>query len=122
MARRRNRYNQIELHNIVIGLIYLACGVNCLLGALVMFAQGKTLYELLVGGILALVMAFVWFFADPFKTSRPFTTINDTATVAVMVLVMNGLLVWKCWPMVFPAALEAFLITRFYLSNRRKRH
>ena len=122
MARRRNRYNQIELRNIVIGLIYLACGVNCLIGALVMFAQEKVLYELLAGGILGLVMAFIWFFTDPFKTSRPFTTIHDTATVAVIVLVMNGLLIRVCWPMVFAVVLEAFFIIRFYLNNRRKRH
>lgn len=122
MARRRNRFHKIELHNIVIGLTYLACGVNCLLGALVMFAKGKELYELLIGGILALMMAFVWFFTDPFTTSRPWTTLNDVAVVAVMVLALNGLLIWACWPMIFAVALEAFFIIRFYLNNRRRRH
>lgn len=122
MARRRNRFHRIELHNIVIGLIYLACGVNCLVGILVMFVQGKELYELLIGGVIALTMAFVWFFTDPFKTSRPWTTLNDVAVVTVMVLILNGLLIWAFWPMVFAVALESFFIIRFYLNNRRKRH
>ena len=118
MARKRSRYNKIELNNLVIGLIYLACSVNCLLGALVMHTQRKPLYELIVGGGLALVEAFVVFFTDSFRTSRPYTTQNDVAAVAVVVLLLNGLLLWKCWPMVFLVLLEVFFISRFYLNNR----
>ena len=121
MARRRNRFHKAELNNVLIGLIYLACGVNCLLGALMMHAREKAVFALLIGGGLAFVMACVWFFSNPFKSSRPLTTLNDVVTVAVVVLALNGMVIWKCWPLLFAVVLEAVLIIRFYRSNRPKR-
>lgn len=105
----------------LIGLIYLACGVNCLLGALVMHAREKAVLALLIGGGLAFVMSCVWFLSNPFKSSRPLTTLNDVVTVAVVVLALNGMVIWKCWPLLFAVVLEAILIIRFYRSNRPKR-
>ena len=123
MARRRNRYHPIELRSITIGLMYLACGMNGLLGALTMYVQGQEIYELLVGGFVALAMALVWIFENPFVTSRPFTSIQDLATVTVMTVVVNGLILYRFWPMIILMVLEGFLIVRFYLYNRRrKRH
>lgn len=122
MARRRNRLNRAELNNIVIGLIFLAGGANCLLGALLLRVEDKERFVLLIGGgVLALLLACRWFFENPFHSARPLTTLVDVVTVAVAMLLLNGLLIWQCWPLAFAMLVECLLIGNFYRSNRPKR-
>lgn len=122
LARRRNRYNKAELNNIVIGLIFLAGGANCLLGALLLRAEDKDRLVLLMGvGVLALLLACRWFFEKPFHSARPLTTLVDVVTVAVAMLLLNGLLISQCWPLVFAVFAECLLIGNLYRSNRPKR-
>ena len=117
MARRRKRYNRTELIHVTIGLIWLACSVNCLLGVLVMHTQARAVVGLLIWGCMALTMGCVWLFSNPFRTGRPLSTMSDMITTAVVLLVLHGRFFYKYWPLTIAVVLEAILIIRFYRSN-----
>lgn len=122
MARRRNRFNSTELNDITIGLIFAAGGVNSLLAALLLQVKDRDLLVLLIGGgILALLMACRWFFGNPFHSARPLSTMVDVVTVAAAVLAFNGLLIWRCWPLVFVVLAEGAGMIHFFRCSRPKR-
>ena len=118
MARGPKRFNRAELNHVLIAMIWLACGVNCLLGVLVMRSQARAVAGLLIWGGVDLVMGGVWLFSNPFKMGRPLSKMSDVLTTAVVLLVVHGRFFWNCWPVLLAVAAEAIFLIRFCWKNR----